>query len=62
MKAKKQIYKKILICSKCKRKYGTDNKEDSGLCPKCSYERRFIKERRRAKRYDKFWIYIKWNT
>jgi len=36
------MYKRILICSKCGLHYGTDKKEDNGICLCCKVKQ--IKE------------------
>jgi len=32
----KDYFKRVLVCTKCKIKYGTDAEKDNNLCPLCS--------------------------
>ena len=31
----KKYYKNIIVCKKCRRKYGSDLKKENGFCPLC---------------------------
>lgn len=34
----KKMYKKVFRCITCRNIYGSDNKRDNKICPRCSYK------------------------